>query len=87
MGMYVLFLNKNFGFEWGERKAFLFESCLSIYFWLCWVFAAVCGLSVVEVSWDYSQVAVHGLLIVVASLVAGSTSSRAPGLGRCDAWA
>ena len=30
----------------------------------------MCGLSVVEVSWDYSQVAVHGLLIVVASLVA-----------------
>ena len=47
----------------------------------------MCGLSVVEVSWDYSQVAAHGLRIVVASLVAGSMGSRAPGLSRCDAWA
>ena len=32
-----------------------------IYFWLCWVFVAVCGLSLVVVS---------RLLIAVASLVA-----------------
>ena len=37
--------------------------------WLHWVFVAVHGLSLVAVSRGYS-VAVHGLLIVVASLVA-----------------
>ena len=31
------------------------------YFWLCWIFIAVCG---------HSLVAMYGLLIVVASLVA-----------------
>ena len=67
-----------------EEKPFYLSP---VYFWLCWVFVAVCGLSVVEVSWDYTQVAAHGLLIVVASLVPGSTGSRAPGLSRCDAWA
>ena len=41
-----------------------------IYFWLHWVFvAAARGLSLVAVSSGYS-VAVHVLLIVVASLVA-----------------
>ena len=39
------------------------------YFWLCWVFVAARGLSLVAASGDYS-VAVHGLLIAVASLVA-----------------
>ena len=42
---------------------------LFIYFWLCWVFVAARGLSLVAASGDYS-VAVHGLLIAVASLVA-----------------
>ena len=38
-------------------------------FWLRWVFVAACGLSLVAASGSYS-VAVHGLLIAVASLVA-----------------
>ena len=38
-------------------------------FWLCGVTAA-CGLSLVALSWGYSLVAVCGLLIAVASLVA-----------------
>ena len=42
---------------------------LFIYFWLCWVFVAACGLSLVAASGGYS-VAVRGLLIAVASLVA-----------------
>ena len=46
----------------------LFRSSF-IYFWLCWVFIAVQGLSLVAVSGVYS-VAVHGLLIAAASLVA-----------------
>ena len=38
-----------------------------IYFWLHWVFAAACGLSLVVASGDY---VVHGLLIAAAFLVA-----------------
>ena len=41
-----------------------------IYFWLHWVFIAVCGLSLVVVNEGYSLAAVHGLLTVVASPVA-----------------
>ena len=40
-------------------------------FWLRRIFAALQGLSLVVVSGGYSLVAVCGLLIVVASLVAG----------------
>ena len=43
--------------------------CLLIYFWLCWVFIAARGLSLVAVSRGYS-VAVHRFLIAVASLAA-----------------
>ena len=43
---------------------------LFIYFWLCWVFVAARGLSLVVVSGGLLFVAVHGLLIAVASLVA-----------------
>ena len=39
------------------------------FFWLCWVFVSVCGLSLVVTSRGYSLIVVHGLLIVVASLV------------------
>ena len=38
--------------------------------WLCWVFIAVCRLSLVVVSPGYSLAVVHGFLIVVASPVA-----------------
>ena len=40
------------------------------YFWLHWVFVAVCGLSLVAMSGGYSLVAMLGLLIAVASLFA-----------------
>ena len=40
------------------------------YFWLCWVIVAVHGFSLVAVSRGYSLVAGHGLLTVLASLVA-----------------
>ena len=39
-----------------------------IYYWLCWVFVAACGLSPVAASGDCSLVAVQGLLIAVASI-------------------
>ena len=41
-----------------------------IYFWLHWVFVAVCGLSLVAVSGEYSGVAACGLLTAVGSVVA-----------------
>ena len=43
---------------------------ISIYFWLCWVFAAACRRSLAVVSKGCSLVAICRLLIVVASLVA-----------------
>ena len=51
------------------KKINLFIYFILFYFWLPWVFIAACGLSLVAVSRGYS-VAVHGLLIAVASLVA-----------------
>ena len=44
-----------------------------IYFCLCRVFIAVCGLSLVVASKGYSPAGVCGLLLVVASLVADWT--------------
>ena len=44
--------------------------CLLYLFLACWVFVAVCGLSLVVASGGYSLVAVGRLLITVASLVA-----------------
>ena len=49
---------------------YLFLAYLSIYFWLCWVFVAARGLSLVAVSRGLLFVAVSGLLTAVASLVA-----------------
>ena len=43
---------------------------LFIYFWLRWVFVSERGLSLVAVRGGLPFVAVHGLLIAVASLVA-----------------
>ena len=41
-----------------------------IYSWLCWVFIAVRAFSLIAESRGYSLVAVRGLRVVVASLVA-----------------
>ena len=43
---------------------------LSFYFWLCWVFDFVHRRSLVVVGGGYTLVAMHGLLIAVASLIA-----------------
>ena len=40
-----------------------------LYFWLCWVFIAVRGLSLVVASRGSPLVAMHGLLVLVVSLV------------------
>ena len=59
---------------------------LFIYFWLCWVFVAVRGLSLVAVSGGLLFVAVRGLLIAVASLLQ-STGSRHAGFSSCGSQA
>ena len=46
-----------------------FSKFYLFYFWLCWVFVAVCGLSPVAESRGYALVAVCRLLTTVASLV------------------
>ena len=45
--------------------AFFFNVIYLFYFWLCWVFVAARGLSLVAASGVYSLVAVYGLLIEV----------------------
>ena len=47
-----------------KKKYYLF-----IYLCLCWVFVAMCRLSLVVASRGYSPAEVQGLLIAVASLV------------------
>ena len=53
---------------WNQKVHDFFNKL--IYFWLCWVFVAVHGLSLVVVSGGLLFVEVRGLLISVASLVA-----------------
>ena len=53
---------------------------LLVYFWLFWVFVATHRLSPVLASGGCSLVAVHGLLIVVVSLVVWYEGSRDTGL-------
>ena len=56
-----------------------FKKYLFVYFWLCLVFVAVHGPSLVAVSGDYSLVAAHGILIWWLLLLL-SISSRVQGL-------
>jgi len=51
------------------QAVFLFLKFLFIYFWLCRIFIAAHGLSLIVASGGCSPVAVLGLLIAVASLV------------------
>ena len=54
--------------EFGAWNFFFLINVFIYYFWLCWVFIAARGLSLVVASRGYS-VAVRGLLTAVASLV------------------
>ena len=51
------------------KRNFISLNLFLFYFWLCWVFVALCGLSLVAVSGGYSLIEVCGLLIAVAYLV------------------
>ena len=53
-----------------KAKIAFFKKKVNFYFWLLWIFVAVCRLSLVAASAGYSLVVAYGLLIVVASHVA-----------------
>ena len=63
-------------------------ACLSFflysftYLWLCWIFIAACGISLVVGSGDDCLVEEHGLLIVVACLIS-IKGSRHAGFSHC----
>ena len=65
---YQLHLLYSVGLSYGYYFLFKIYYIIIIIIWLCWLFVAVHGLSLVAVSGGYS-VAAHGLLIAVASLV------------------
>ena len=52
-----------------EREVFFSSLTLFISFWLPWVFVAARRHSLAAASCSYSLAAVHGLLIVVVSLI------------------
>ena len=60
-------------------RQFWLKKKKKVYFWLCWVFVALQGLSRGEASWAHSPVAVLGLL--------RSTGSRHEGFSRRGTWA
>ena len=59
---------------------------LFIYFWLCWVFVAVCGLCLVAASGGYSSLRCTCFLLQWLLLLR-STGSRCPGFISCGTQA
>ena len=59
---------------------------LFIYFWLCWVFVAACGLSLVAVSRGYSSLRCVGFSLRWLLLLC-STGSRCTGVSSCGSQA
>ena len=75
--------------EPGFEPRFLF--LIEFIYWLCWVFVAACGFSLVVGSWGYSLVAIHGLLIAMVSPVSehsleGTQASVAAACGLRRFW-
>ena len=57
-------------FVWKYKRPRMAKAIFFFFFFcLCWVFVAVRGLSLVAASWGLLFVAVHRLLIAMASLV------------------
>ena len=73
-----------------EKTKYLFIlfilNYLCIYFWLCWVFVAVCGLSLVAASGGYSSFWCTGFSLQWL-LLSQSTDSRHTGFSSCGARA
>ena len=61
--------------EPGFEPRFLF--LIEFIYWLCWVFVAACGFSLVVGSWGYSLVAIHGLIAVASLVVEEALGTRA----------
>ena len=57
-----------------------------IYFWLCWVFVAVCGFSLVVVSGGYSSLLCVGFSLSWLLLLQ-SMGSKHAGVRSCGTWA
>ena len=57
-----------------------------IYFWLCWVFIAACGFSLVAASGGYSSLQCVGFSLQWLLLL-WSTGSRHAGFSSCGMWA
>ena len=64
-----------------------FLKILLTYFWVCQILVAARAFSLVAVSSNYSLVAVHGLFIVGASLVAEHGLSGNKSFSSCGSWA
>ena len=64
---------------------FLKINYLFIYFWLCWVFVAVRGLSLVAVSGGYYSLWCAGFSLQWLLLLR-SSSCRHAGFSRCGSW-
>ena len=74
------------GPAWLGGWIFFFFNFIYFYFWLCWVFIAVCGLSLVEVSRVYSSLQCAGFSLRWLLLL-WSTGSRSAGFSSCGTWA
>ena len=61
--------------EPGFEPRFLF--LIEFIYWLCWVFVAACGFSLVVGSWGYSLVVIHGLIAVASLVVEEALGTRA----------
>ena len=65
---------------------FFFLNYLLFIFWLCWVFVAVCGLSLVAANGGYSSLWCAGFSLRWLLLL-WSTGSRHAGLSSCGSQA
>ena len=87
MNTYILF---QILFPFGYYKIFFFIPYLCIhlfiYFWLCWVFVAARGLSLVVASGGYSLLWCVGFSLQWLLLLR-STGSRCVGFSSCSSWA
>ena len=80
-------MNNEISEDWQSQKNTFFKKDLFIYFWLRWVFIGTGRLSLILASGGYSLLAVCGLLVEVASLVAEHGAVGHAGFINCGAWA
>ena len=83
-----LFHKRSVSYFYSYKSLFYFFNLfiLFIQFWLCWVFVAGCGLSLVAASGGYSPLQCTGFSLRWLLLLQ-STGSRCVGFSSCDTWA